>query len=103
MTTFTGDVNVRTLDSSVTAINLQRGGGAVFTGPVIFTSSVAVSGNLVLAGQASAASLGLVRTTAGNPQDLTAITSAGGRVMARGLLTFTVEGTTAYVPFWYSS
>ncbi len=100
MTTFTGDLNVKDLDSSVTAVNITRGGGATFTGPVTFVSSVAVSGAMNFTGAlalVSGAGGGgaIIKTTAGNPVALYP------SVACRGVLKFTVEGTTAWVPFYY--
>lgn len=112
MTTFTGDLNVKALDSSVTAVNITRGGGATFTGPFVLTSSIAVSGDATFygsntfssgtltIGQASAG--GMVATTAGNPQ-LTGPIGSGGRMACRGLVAITVAGTTGFVPFYFST
>jgi hypothetical protein len=86
MTTFTGPVHVRASADAPTA------NSALPSGALGFLSLVSAGGtsNIVL-------------TTAGNPANVTAITSAGGRVMSRGFVKLYVEGTVAQIPFWYST
>src|SRR5574338_630307 len=121
MTTFTGPLIVKALDVSTTAAIIERGGGATFTGPVVFTSTVAVSGAFTLGDSGTIAfpaaasitlasgggSSAVVLTTAGNPVDLNTISSAGGRIMCRGFLTLTVnrgaDTTAAIVPYWFKA
>lgn len=121
MTSMTGPLIVKALDSSVTAAIIERGGGATFTGPVTFTSAVAVSGAFTLGSSGTIAAVnaasitlvsgggssGVVLTTAGNPVDLNTISSAGGRTMCRGFFTITVnrgaDTTAAIVPYWFAT
>lgn len=97
MTTFTGDLNIKALDSSTTAATIERGGGATFTGPVTFVSSVAITGTPTFASGSPVSAFTL--TSATNPVSYGSITN---NVMnARGTVKITVDGTTAYIPFFY--
>lgn len=104
-TNITGNVSAAVLTgnqagiTSVSATNLAAGALAV-TG-VVSASSVWVDGLLTLVSGAGSSTV--IKTTAGNPVDLNTITSAGGRTMCRGFVRFRVEGTVAYMPFFYAT
>lgn len=50
MTTFTGPVNVRRLDSDVTAVSIEAAGSATFTGDARFSGTVSAAGDIFVSG-----------------------------------------------------
>lgn len=76
---------------------------SVVSASSIYVAATAVFNGSLFSIASGAGAANVVKTTAGNPVDLNIITSAGGRTMCRGFTKIRIEGTVAYIPFFYAT